>query len=178
METDPKLAGVWQVVEPIALEAGLELVDVEHRREGRGSVLRLLLDKPVGVSLDELARVSREVSDALDAHAEVVPGSYTFEVSSPGINRPLTRPAHFVAFVGKRVHVRTREPIAGRHSFRGVLSSADDHGIVVTGDDAQPHAIEFDRIARAQYQHDFASGGGQAHARRGDHHASRRSRAR
>jgi len=62
METDPKLARVWKIVEPIALEGGLELVDIEHRREGRGSVLRLLLDKTGGISLEELARVSREVS--------------------------------------------------------------------------------------------------------------------
>jgi ribosome maturation factor RimP len=179
MDTDPKLARVWKVVEPIAVEAGLELVDIEHRREGRGSVLRLLLDKPGGVSLEDLTRVSREVSDVLDAQTDVVPGSYTFEVSSPGINRPLTRPAHFAAFVGKRVHVRTREPIGGRQSFRGVLTSADDHGIVVTSDDAQAHAIDFDSIARAQYQHDFASGSrSHTHPRRGDHRASRRSGAR
>ncbi|HEY2386869.1 MAG TPA: ribosome maturation factor RimP [Candidatus Binatia bacterium] len=177
METDSKLARVWKIVEPIALEAGLELVDVEHRREGRGSVLRLLLDKPGGVSLDELARVSREVSDVLDAQVDVVPGTFTFEVSSPGINRPLTRPAHFAAYVGKRIHVRTREPIAGRHSFRGILSSADDHGIVVTSDDAQAHAIDFARIARAQYQHDFASAGEtKAPARRGQRRASGRAR--
>ncbi len=175
MDTDPRLAPVWRVVEPIALEAGLELVDIEHRREGSGSVLRLLLDKPGGVSLDELARVSREVSDVLDAQAELVPGSYTFEVSSPGINRPLTRPSHFPAFVGKRVHVRTREPITGRHSFRGVLTAADEHGIVVTSDDAESHAIAFEAIARAQYQHDFASAGGQTRARRGDHRAHRSS---
>jgi ribosome maturation factor RimP len=179
METDPKTMRVWEIVEPIALDAGLELVDVEHRREGRGTVLRLLMDKPGGVSLEELARVSREVSDVLDAHAEAVPGAYTLEVSSPGINRPLTRPAHFTAFVGKRVYVRTRQPIAGRHSFRGVLASVDDQGIVVTGDDAQPHAITFDAIARAQYQHQFTPGpGGRAHPRRTERQAGQRSGAR
>jgi ribosome maturation factor RimP len=179
METDPKLARVWKIVEPIALEGGLELVDIEHRREGRGSVLRLLLDKTGGISLEELARVSREVSYVLDAQPEAVPGAFTLEVSSPGINRPLTRPAHFAAFVGKRVHVRTREPIAGRHTFRGLLTSADDHGIVVTGDDGQAHAIDFDRIARAHYQHDFAPAAhARAQARRGQGRASGQSRAR
>jgi len=158
VETDQKSARVWEIVEPIALDAGLELVDVEHRREGHGAVLRLLIDKPGGVSLDELTRVSREVSDVLDADPEAVPGSYTLEVSSPGVNRPLTRPAHFAQFVGKRVHVRTRQPIEGRQSFRGVLASADDRGVVVTGDDGDAYAIAFDAIARANYQHDFTHG--------------------
>jgi len=178
METDPKTRAVWEIAEPIALEAGLELVDVEHRREGHGTVLRLLIDKPGGVSLDELARVSREVSDVLDAQPEAVPGSYTLEVSSPGINRPLTRPAHFPPYVGKRVHVRTRQPLAGRHSFRGMLTAVDEHGVVITGDDG-PHAIAFDAIARAHYQHDFNPGdGGRAHPRRGERQAGQRSGAR
>ena len=179
VETDPKTMRVWQIIEPVALDAGLELVDVEHRREGRGTVLRLLMDKPGGVSLEELARVSREVSDVLDSHAEAVPGAYTLEVSSPGINRPLTRPAHFTAFVGKRVYVRTRVPIAGRQSFRGVLTSVGDEGIVVTSDDTQPHPIAFDAIARAQYQHEFTPGrGGRALPRRPARRAGQRSGAR
>lgn len=179
METDPKTLRVWEIVEPVALEAGLELVDVEHRREGRGAILRLLIDKPGGISIDELTRISREVSVLLDAQPEAVPGAYTLEVSSPGINRPLTRPAHFIAYVGKRVHVRTRTPIEGRHSFRGVLSSADDHGVVVTSDDGQAHALAFDAIARAQYQHEFTPGsGGRAHPRRAERRTKQRSGAR
>jgi ribosome maturation factor RimP len=167
METDPKTSRIWEIVEPVVLEAGCELVDVEHRREGRGAVLRLLIDKAGGVSLDELTRVSREVSDLLDAEPEAVPGAYTLEVSSPGINRPLTRPAHFAAYVGKRVHVRTRTPVEGRHSFRGVLSAADDRGVSVTGDDGETHPLAYDVIARAQYQHDFTPGNaGRAHSRR------------
>jgi len=150
VETDPKLERVWKLAEPIALEAGLELVDIEHRHEGRGTVLRLLMDRPGGVSLDELAAVSRQVSDVLDVHADAWPGSYTLEVSSPGVNRPLTRPAHFEAFVGKRVHVRTRVPLGTRRSFRGVLDSVSSSGIVVSADGAERHTIPFAAIARAE----------------------------
>src|SRR6188508_3828094 len=99
MDIDPKTAPVWAIAEPIALELGLELVDIELRREGRGNVLRLLIDKTGGVSLDELTAVSRQVSDVLDVRDDAVPGQYTLEVSSPGINRPLTRPSHFPPFV-------------------------------------------------------------------------------
>jgi len=175
METNPTLLRVWQLAEPVALEAGLELIDVEHRREGRGAVLRLLMDKPGGVSLEELSAVSRQVSDLLDVHADAVLGSYTLEVSSPGINRPLTRPGHFEAVVGKRVHVRTRAPLGSRHSFRGVLESVGPSGILVCGEDGEQHEIPFSAIARANYEHDFSTPTDRrGSARRGPRRATRR----
>ena len=86
---------VWELAEPLALAAGLELVDVQYRPEGGRIVLRLLLDRPEGgVTLDELTRVSRELGDVLDAH-DAVPGRYHLECSSPGLNRPLVREPHF-----------------------------------------------------------------------------------
>ena len=177
VETDPKLLRIWEIAEPVALEAGLELVDIEHRREGHGTVLRLLLDRPGGVSIDALATISREISDLLDVHAETVPGTFTLEVSSPGIYRPLTRPAHFTAHVGKRVHVRTRVPVSERSSFRGTLESATDDGIVVvTGSDR--HEIPFSAISRANYQHEFpAPGGKRQPGRRAESRPRGRSRA-
>ena len=168
VHTNETTARIWDIAEPIALELGLELVDVEHRREGRGAVLRLLVDRAGGgVTLDELTAVSRQVSDVLDVREDAVPGVYTLEVSSPGINRPLTRPSHFPPFVGKRVQVKTRRPIGDRHSFRGVLTAADAHGITVTGDDHEPHAIPFEAIARANYQHEFPPVGKGRAANRG-----------
>lgn len=157
VDIDPKLARLWALAEPIALEAGLELVDIEHQGERHGATVRLLLDKPGGVTVDELATVSRQVSDMLDVQEGVVPGVFTLEVSSPGINRPLTRVAHFEAYVGKRVHVRTRTPVAERHSFRGTLTALDASSITVTLDDQSVHVVPFAAIARAHYQHDFSS---------------------
>jgi ribosome maturation factor RimP len=160
LDIDPKTALVWDIAEPIALELGLELLDIEYRREGRGTVLRLLIDKSGGgVTLDELTAVSRQVSDVLDVRDDAVSGSYTLELSSPGINRPLTRPSHFPPFVGKRVHVKTRKAIGERHSFRGVLTAAGPDSITVTSDDSESHDIPFDAIARANYQHEFPSVG-------------------
>ena len=160
VDINGKHARVWEIVEPIALEAGLELVDVEHRREGHGAVLRLFLDRPGGgVTLEQLTTVSRQVSDVLDVRDDALPGAYTLEVSSPGINRPLTRPGHFPPFVGKRVHVQTRMVPGERHSFRGTLSAVEPGGIVVTAEDGQPHTIPFEAIVRANYQHEFAAVG-------------------
>lgn len=175
METNQTTARIWDIAEPIALELGLELVDVEHRREGRGAVLRLLVDRPGGgVTLEQLTAVSRQVSDVLDVREDAVPGAYTLEVSSPGINRPLTRPQHFPAFVGKRVQVKTQRPIGDRHSFRGVLTAAGADGITITGDDNQAHDIPFEAIARANYQHEFPPVG----KRRGPSRGPQRSAAR
>src|SRR5437762_14340732 len=92
---------VWELAEPLALGGGVELVDVQYRPEGGRVVLRLLLDRPEGgVTLDELTRVSRELGDLLDAH-DAVPGRYQLECSSPGINRPLLREAHFRRVLGR-----------------------------------------------------------------------------
>ncbi|MEB2285495.1 MAG: ribosome maturation factor RimP [Myxococcales bacterium] len=167
MEIDPKTAAVWAIAEPIALDLGLELVDIELRREGRGTVLRLLIDRRGGgVSLDELTAVSREISDALDVRDDTIPGAYTLEVSSPGINRPLTRPGHFEAFVGKKVHVQTRRELGKRHSFRGILTATRADGITITGDDHIAHDIAYDAIIRANYQHEFPALGQRRSERR------------
>src|SRR5437870_12828876 len=113
---------VWELAEPLALAGGFELGDVQYRPEGGRIVLRLLLDRPEGgVTLDELTRVSRELGDLLDAH-DAVTGRYQLECSSPGINRPLLRAAHFQRALGERVWVQTRAPIGGRRRFPGTVA--------------------------------------------------------
>jgi ribosome maturation factor RimP len=153
---DPSTARVWALVEPLARAEGFELVDIELRHEGGrgGRVLRLYLDKEGGPTMDDLSRVSREVSDLLDVH-DVVEGSYTLEVSSPGINRPLKRPEHFARFVGKRVRVRTREAIQGRRSFVGQLVEVSDNKISLN-QDGQRCEIPFALIERSNYEHDWS----------------------
>ena len=143
---------VWAVAEPLVTHEGLEIVDVEFRRESRGTVLRLYLDRcgGGGVSLDDLTRVSRQLGDVLDVH-NAVPGSYNLEVSSPGINRRLRRPDHFQRYLGKKVRVRTAGPLQGRRSFMGVLEAVNAEGIVVETADGN-HTIRFAEIAQANYE--------------------------
>ena len=86
---------------------GLELVEVEYKREGHGMVLRLYIDRPGGVTLDDCSEVSRELSALLDVE-DVIPGRYTLEVSSPGLNRPLTKEADYLRSIGRLVKIRTR----------------------------------------------------------------------
>ncbi len=155
---------VWDLVEPVALAAGLELVDVQYRPEGGRLIVRLLIDRPTGgVTLEELARMSREVGDVLDAH-DAVPGRYNLECSSPGLNRPLVRPDHFRRVVGQRVHVRAREPIAGRRQFHGVLDAVTDEGVIVADPDAGTVTLPFAAIEKATSEFDFARPAGPPHA--------------
>ncbi len=141
---------VWEIAEPLVTHEGLEMVDVEFRGESRGMTLRLFLDREGGVSLDDLTRVSRQLGDLLDVH-NAVPGAYTLEVSSPGINRRLRRPDHFRRYVGKRVRVRTVGPIEGRRNFVGILQSVDAEAIVV-GEPDRDDTIRFSEIAQANYE--------------------------
>jgi ribosome maturation factor RimP len=155
---------VWELAEPLALAGGLELVDVQYRPEGGRVVLRLLIDRPDGgVTLDELTRVARDLGDLLDVH-DAVPGRYHLECSSPGINRPLLRAAHFRRAVGERVRVQTRAPIGLRRHFRGTLAAASAEEITVHDPDAGQVAIPLASIDKAQIDHDFSRPVGPPHA--------------
>ena len=124
---------VEQLVAPLLRDEGFELVDVELS----GGVLRVSVDRDGGVDLDAVGRASQLVSDAIDdAEAggpEIVPGRYTLEVSSPGLERPLRTPDHFRRFIGTIVHVRTKPGVEGDRRVEGPLESADDEAIVVAG---------------------------------------------
>ena len=154
---DPTIARIWELVAPLTQTEGIEIVDIELRHEGsrNGRVLRLYLDKEGGPTMEDLSRVSREVSDLLDTH-DVVDGAYTLEVSSPGINRPLKRPEHFARFVGKTVRVRTREVVNGRRSFLGQLLEVSADKISLNQDGTRCE-IPFALIEKSNYEHDWSA---------------------
>ncbi len=154
---DSTIQRVWELAAPIAEGQGLEIVEVEFRREGSrgGRVLRLYLDKEGGPNVDDLSHVSRQLSELLDAE-DAVDGAYTLEVSSPGINRPLKRPQHFLRFIGKRVRVRTREIISGRRSFLGTLEGVFADQITLNQDGAR-YSIPFSLIEKSNYEHDWST---------------------
>ncbi|MPZ75042.1 MAG: ribosome maturation factor RimP [Deltaproteobacteria bacterium] len=157
MEIDRTVSRIWEFATQIAEGEGMEVVDVELRREGSrgGRVLRLYLDKDGGPNVDDLGRVSRQLSELLDLH-DIVEGAYTLEVSSPGINRPLKKLEHFQRFIGKRVRVRTGDMIDGRRSFLGILAevSSDKIKIEVEGKEYQ---IPFSMIEKSNYEHDWSA---------------------
>jgi ribosome maturation factor RimP len=154
---DATVARIWELAAPLAETQGLEIIDIELRREGgrNGRVLRLYLDKEGGPNMDNLSQVSRELSALLDAQ-DVVEGAYTLEVSSPGINRPLRRPEHYRRFIGKKVRVRTRDLVQGRRSFLGPLLDVSSEKIAVNQDGARIE-IPFVLIEKSNYEHDWSA---------------------
>ena len=115
------------VCEPVVTGQGYELVDLEFKLDAQagGWVLRVFIDRPAGVGLDDCATVSRELSAVLDV-ADVIAQHYSLEVSSPGLNRPLKKEADFARFVGKKAKIRTRRPIGeSRRNFSGTLVGVD-----------------------------------------------------
>src|SRR3990172_2011345 len=111
---------VREAVRRIVQFAGLELVHLESNHRPGGVVLRVYIDKVGGVSVDDCARISRQISAQFDVD-DPIPGSYTLEVSSPGLDRPLVSDADFERFAGQRVRLSTYAPIDGRRNFQGRL---------------------------------------------------------
>ena len=118
------------LLEPVVNALGYELLLLEFSpRQGTAS-LRLFIDAPAGVLLDDCARVSREVAAILDVE-DPIQQAYQLEVSSPGFDRPLVKPAHFRRFLGEKVKVQMLVPVAGRRKFSGELLEAGEQEIVV-----------------------------------------------
>jgi ribosome maturation factor RimP len=116
-------------VAPVVASLGVELVDVEHA----GATVRVLVDEPGGIGLDRIAEVTQAVSRALDER-DPLPGRYTLEVSSPGVERPLKNRRHFEAAVGEKVALRVVDE-QGARRVGGVLLAADDDGITIVADE-------------------------------------------
>jgi ribosome maturation factor RimP len=118
---------------PTVERLGYELADLEVRLGSKSGLIRLFIDKPEGIGLEDCEKVSRAVSALLDVE-DPVPGNYNLEVSSPGLDRKLRKVEHFQRFIGQIVKVKLRFPLEGRRRFRGKLLSADDENIVVEVD--------------------------------------------
>jgi len=123
------------LLEPPLRALGYELVDLETRTGGNG-LLRIYIDQEAGVNLEDCARVSRQIGTLLDVE-EPLPGSYTLEVSSPGLDRPLRTAEHFERFVGQQAKIRLMLPIEGRRNFKGRLCGIEDENVVIDVDGTQ-----------------------------------------
>ena len=137
-----------KLLEPTVERLGYELADLEVRLGGKGGLIRVFIDKPEGIDLDDCETVSRAVSALLDVE-DPVPGNYNLEGSSPGLDRKLTKVEHFQRFEGETVKVQMRFPIEGRRRFRGTLVSSDDENIVVEVD-GESHSLPLKTIDTAR----------------------------
>lgn len=137
-----------ELLEPTVAGLGYELTDLEVRLGGPDSVVRVFIDRPDGIALEDCEKVSREISVLLDVE-DPVPGRYSLEVSSPGLDRKLTKPEHFQRFTGEDVRVKLRFPVEGRRNFRGALRAADEDTIEVEVD-GKSHRLPLATIESAR----------------------------
>lgn len=144
------ISSVKELVSPILADEGLELVDVEYRMESGRWVLRVFIDKDKGVTLDDCERVSREISAVLDVKDVIPHSSYTLEVSSPGLDRPLTKLNDFIRYRNKKARLKTKLPIQGRRKFSVVIEGVDGNDVVVRDSENKVWKIDIANIEKAK----------------------------
>ncbi len=126
---------IWTMAEPLVLENGMELIDVEYVKEGAEWYLRLFLDKEgdEGIDLDDCELISRKFSDILE-EKDPITQAYRLEVSSPGIERPLKRTKDFQRFQGEKVQVKTFSEVEGKKQFIGILQETTEETVTLDVD--------------------------------------------
>jgi len=141
---------VRSMVDPILLNEGMELVDIEYRRESKGWVLRLTLDKEGGVTLDDCTRVSQEVGRNLDVE-DFIQTPYTLEVSSPGLTRPLKTEKDFMKYCNRLIKVKTVDPVENRRQFKGELLGVSQGQIEIKVE-GEVFQISLSNVAKANLE--------------------------
>jgi ribosome maturation factor RimP len=152
---------VRAVAARVAASHGLDLFDVQFRREASGMVLRVQIDRPGpaataddSVSVEDCAAVSRDLSAVLDVE-DIVPAAYTLEVSSPGLDRPLRSADDYRRFTGRRAKLVMREAVDGQTFFKGRLGGVEDGRVVIDAEDRRRHLVPIGIITRANLEVEF-----------------------
>ena len=143
----PVTQSVSELIEPGLLADGLELVDVEFKKEGKNWILRIYIDREGGVTLADCQKVSRLAGDLIEVE-EVIEPVYTLEVSSPGLNRVLKKEKDFLKYSGKKIYVQCHAPMDGRKKFTGILTGFIDQSIHLEVD-GQHYTIPLNLVAKA-----------------------------
>jgi len=145
----------------VAAGYGLEIFDVQFRREAQGIVLSVQIDRPgpaasadESVSVEDCAHVSRDLSAILDVD-DVVPTAYTLEVSSPGLDRPLRGSDDYRRFAGRRAKIVMRDKVDGQGFFKGTLRGVEGADVLIDAEDGRPHRVPLGMITRANLEVEF-----------------------
>jgi ribosome maturation factor RimP len=146
---------IERLIEPLLDAWGYELVDVEYLSEHGRWVLRLYIDKVGGVTIDDCARVSREIGDLIDIK-DIIAHEYVLEVSSPGLNRALKKERDFVRYLGRIIKVRMKEPIHGRRNFSGHIRDFQS-GVLFLEMEKETVALPWQDIDRAHLIYEFTN---------------------
>lgn len=143
------------ITEPVIAREGVELVDIELLGSGPATILRFLIDKPGGVTLEDCTAISRAVEGILEVD-DPLEGSYNLEVSSPGLDRPLKKPEDFAKFAGQRAQIKTFAPVGDRKSFTGTLKGYEDGHVVIDVGEGDERRVPVQSIAKAHLKYEFA----------------------
>lgn len=139
---------IESLVAPVVIDLGMELVDVEYVKEGSQWYLRIFIDKPEGIFVDDCQAVSREISRLLDEN-DPIPHAYALEVSSPGLERPLKKVGDYERFQGYKVVMTTYAPLNGKKSFTGRLEGLAEQGVILNVDGSEI-VIPMEQVASAR----------------------------
>ena len=154
MHKEEIMTRLAELIEPYLLAQGVELVDLELTQPRRGrATLRLFVDRPGGITLDEITRVSRVVGELLDVH-DLISSSYTLEVSSPGLTRELKKPRDYERYTGRLVRLTTRSPWQGKQVHRGILKGLENEEVSLEEDQTLVR-IPLGEIAKARLDLDL-----------------------
>jgi ribosome maturation factor RimP len=153
-KTPTDIAGrLTALIEPMIADAGLELVDLQFRREENGWVLRLIIDHEEGVTLDHCTDISRETGRLIEVE-DCIEHAYRLEVSSPGLERPLLKEKDYVRFLGRKARIKTSEPLDNQWVFIGTIKQVHNH-VVTLQTEAGAITIPLAGIANARLVFDF-----------------------
>ena len=147
---------IRQILDPILLSMGLDLWDLEFQKQGPKWLLRVYIDREIGggVTLQDCETVSRDLSAALDVE-DIIPHAFTLEVSSPGLDRTLSKPEHFIRFTGSAVKIKTYQPINGEKVFRGKLLGMTDSVVTIELEAGTVLEIPMTNITKASLEVEF-----------------------
>ena len=151
MNKDKFIEKIQNIIEPVINGLGIELADLEVGKTRGGGLLRVFIDKEEGIKIEDCEKVSREIADVLDVE-DPIPYSYTLEVSSPGLDRPLKKPADFKRFKGNKIRVIISAPIDKQTFFVGTISMAGDSEVILELPDNNKVTIPYEIISRARLE--------------------------
>jgi ribosome maturation factor RimP len=143
----PIAQSVMNLIEPVLVDQGLELTDVEYKKEGKDWVLRVFIDKEEGITVEDCRKISHLTGDLIEIE-EIIQTPFNLEVSSPGLDRSLKREKDFVKFKGKRIRLHSLAPIDSRRKFIGILSDFKDQTVFMDLD-GKPFKILLSQVAKA-----------------------------
>lgn len=146
-----------RLIEPLLESENMELIDIECLKMKSRWLVRIYIDKDGGVTINDCSEISKQAGDLFDVH-DLPPGPYTLEVSSPGLDRPLTRDKDFIKYLGHKVHVKVAEKIEGIKNFHGeLIDYRDEHGkkILIIDVSGKAYRIPRDVVTKARLEYEF-----------------------